>query len=35
MITHRLGLGELGAAIEMLTHPWQHRSMKIIIECLR
>lgn len=31
MITHRLPLAELGRAIEMLTHPWQHESMKIII----
>jgi len=33
MITHRLPLGEVGAAIDMLTHPWQHESMKLIIQC--
>ncbi len=31
MITHRLPLAQLGTAIEMLTHPWEHRCMKIII----
>ncbi|MBN1426281.1 alcohol dehydrogenase catalytic domain-containing protein [Candidatus Fermentibacteria bacterium] len=33
MITHRLPLGEVGVGIDMLTHPWLHHSMKIIIEC--
>ncbi len=35
MITHRLPLAELGRGIEMLTHPWEHESMKIVIECQR
>jgi L-iditol 2-dehydrogenase len=32
MITHRLPLSELGNGIEMLTHPWKHEAMKIIVE---
>jgi L-iditol 2-dehydrogenase len=32
MITHRLPLSGLGQGIEMLTHPWEHEAMKIIIE---
>ena len=32
MITHRLGLAEIGLGFHMVTHPQEHKSIKVIIE---
>ena len=32
MITHRLGLADTGLGFDMVVNPWEHNSIKVIIE---